>query len=284
MTEQSTSALVPSVLKAISILELIGSSSEPLTLAEICRGLEMPKSSAFGICRTLVSGKMLHQGRDGSFTLGLGIVQLAARHLAQNDLAQAFASALDLQEDTPRFTTQLAVLDGKNVVYLARSDGQDAVPLASNTGKSLPATTTAAGKAMLSLQDPMQVHELFADPSDFVEFTPSSIKDIGRLLSELATARVNGYAVDRGETISGVLCVAAPVVKSPGREPICAVSITTFDPGDRGEGIATLGNEIITIASQVADFLPASAKAESSAESVTKTNPARDPLSVANDL
>ena len=83
-----------------------------------------------------------------------------------------------------------------------------AVQLVTSVGARLPAASTAVGKALLA----------FAPEAEW----PAA------LAAELASVRTQGYAVDRGETVAGVTCVAAPILDH-GRRPLAALGITYLD-------------------------------------------------------
>lgn len=236
------------------ILELVSSRPDPVSLADISRSLGLPKSSTLAICRTLEQQDILDHVRDG-YTVGLRLVRFASRHFGAIDLAQAFNRVVDSQPTLMDETTQLAVLDGASVMYLARRDGRRPVALASNTGRRLPASTTAAGKALLAWLDEDDVRARFDGLEALQVLTQSSHRYVSALLEDLQLTRERGYAVERGETISGVLCIAAPVWARGESVPRCAVSLTTLDSPGRESDLEELAEVVRSIASDMSDML-----------------------------
>jgi IclR family acetate operon transcriptional repressor len=108
----------------------------------------------------------------------------------------------DLYEAT-REVVSLAVLDGTDTVWIEQLSGRLAPPVPSRVGGRLPAHVTAAGKVLLAhspwIEFPLERHG------------PGTITDPERLRVELAAVRERGIAINREESRTGVLGVAAPV-------------------------------------------------------------------------
>lgn len=248
-------SLVPAVTRAVAILELLGTTREPLGISAIARHLGLPKSSVANLCSTLVATGLLRLNGQG-FSLGQRLAQLGAAYLSGVDQVQSFHEAcarLDVARDE---TVQLALLaDGLEVIYLARREGVFPVRLASTFGRALPATCTATGKAILADLDEVEVTARLATVDRLPALTPQSITDPKSLRHELAEIRRSGYALDREEVIEGVVCVAAAV---PGPGPSgqrLAVSITVLKPRATPELLGALAGELRAMAGQLAPDL-----------------------------
>lgn len=218
----TSDGLVPSVVRATAILDLLASRETSLTLDEITRTLALPKSSTLAICRTLVARQLVFRDDAGRYKMGIGVVELARVFLNRLDIVEAFEAVLDARPRPPE-TTQLAVLRGTEVLYLARHDGAQPVRLSSNVGSRLPATTTAVGKAMLACLDNVAIQSLFAGAA-LPRLTDQSLRTIDDLLADLARTRDRGYSLDVEETLDGVVCVAAAIQGRRSSLPLGAVS------------------------------------------------------------
>ena len=219
---------VPAIHRAIAVLDLIAGRREPQPLHAISRDLSIPRSSTLGICRGLVSEDVLRQDEEGRYTIGPRLIRLVHRHVSEMDLAGAFSRVVD-GLDSLRWTLQLAERTGRDVVYLARREGTQPLSLASATGRPLPASTTAVGKATLIAASDDELLELYPRNDLFPRLTPASITSLDAFRRELTAARAVGYAVDRGETMLGVLAAAAPVYAGGRDSPVAAISVTTVD-------------------------------------------------------
>jgi DNA-binding IclR family transcriptional regulator len=202
-----------SVDRAVAILLLLARSSH-LGVGEIARTLTIPKSSAADVLRALVARDFITQGLDGRYCLGLGTFEIGAAYLRAMTPVASVRPELEALSRELSATTHFAVLDGEEVVYLAKHDPVlRALDLASALGARLPAATTAVGKAQLAFISAQDGEHHF-ESSSFVEFT---------------RIRVLGYAVDDGGTAPGVACVAAPVFSLNG---CCgAIGVSTLIAG-----------------------------------------------------
>lgn len=219
---------VPAIHRAVAVLDFVAGHSSPQPLHAISRELGIPRSSALGICRTLVFENVLRQDANGHYVIGPRLVRLAGRSVIELDLASTFTRAIEgLAEQ--RWTLQVATRVGREVVFLARRDGGQPISLAAATGRPLPASTTAVGKAMLATMDAGALTALYGAAPKLPVLTDSSLTSFEALMDALAETRARGYAVDNGETMSGIRAAAAPVFGSLGTEAVAAVSATTVD-------------------------------------------------------
>ncbi len=225
------SGTVPAIRRAVAVLDFVAGRSSPQPLHAISRELGIPRSSALGICRTLVFDDVLRQDANGHYFIGPRLVRLAGRSVVELDLASTFTHAIE-GLDEQRWTLQVASRIGREVVFLARRDGSQPVSLAAATGRPLPASTTAVGKAMLATMDDAALAALYGSVTDLPAFTDSSLTTLDALMDAVAETRKRGYAVDNGETMTGIRAAAAPVFGAVGTEAVAAVSATTVDvPG-----------------------------------------------------
>ncbi|MHB8378340.1 MAG: IclR family transcriptional regulator [Acidimicrobiales bacterium] len=203
-----------SVDRAVSLLRLL-SERGALGLAEIARTLSVPKSSTADLLRALVARDFVDQDREGRYRLGLGAFEIGAAYLRSMTPVASVEPELEALTGELSATSHFAVLDGNEVVYLAKRDPPfRGLELASALGARLPAATTAVGKAQLAFVSPRDVEVRF-DASRFVEF---------------ARIRTLGYALDEGGSAPGVTCVAAPVFSTNG---CCgAIGVSTLVQGE----------------------------------------------------
>ncbi|MFD0802120.1 IclR family transcriptional regulator, partial [Streptomonospora algeriensis] len=226
--ERQGRSLAPAVTRAAAILDLLAERrGRAASLAELARGLGLAKSSVSNICNALVDAGLLHRTPEG-FGLGRRLVGYAEAYLAGADIVREFHEACRERVDCQEETVQLAVLDetGLEVVYLARRDGRHPVVLASQIGRPLPATTTATGKAMLAELPPEELAARLQAAGPLPRLTGESITDSDQLRRDLAAVRERGYALDSGETLEGLLCLAATVPGTATRGQAAALSFT----------------------------------------------------------
>jgi DNA-binding IclR family transcriptional regulator len=180
-----------SVLRALEILELLASLDSPMSLARITKELDIPKTSCLGLLRALSAHDFIRQDETGCYGLGVRSFEVGAAYLRSMTPTRAVAGELRALTERLGMTSHFAILDGDEVVYLAKHDPPgNGIRLASALGARLPAATTAVGKAQLA----------FAGRAG----APGEAAALGEV-------RACGYAVDEGTTAAGIRCVAAPV-------------------------------------------------------------------------
>ena len=200
-----------SLTRGLQALELVAESSIPLSLSVLVRRLKIPKSTLHGLLKAMVARRYLELDRDGHYRLGVRSVEIAGAYLSRTTpLKAAHGELLALSREL-NMTAHFAVLDGPDVLYLAKEDAPGiGLRLASAVGNRLPSHLTAVGKANLAYHD----GKLEVD----LQRTGSSGKPVKweDLLSELEQVTNQGYAVDDGETLTAVRSVAAPVFDASG--------------------------------------------------------------------
>src|SRR3954469_11318109 len=249
----SESSPVPAVARAGAILTALAEADgRPLTVSDLARQLGLPKASTAHLCLAL-EGERLLSRVDAGYQLGRRLVELGGAYLATIDQVQEFYAACRRQPHISRQTARVAVLDGLDVLYLARYDGTQPIRLTANIGDRFPAHCTATGKALLAMLDPRAVAERLRGHHRLVGLTERSITDPAVLRTELDSVRRLGYAVDDEETTPGVTCLAVAVPGFRTDSDPFAVSVTSMTSHFDGTLRETLLEEIRTIASTLAN-------------------------------
>lgn len=215
---------VNSVAKALRVLNCFTPSQGYLTLAQISKELEMPKSTVLNLIRTLEHWGYLMRVSGQSYQLGYKVLELGysmQTNLPVIQYALPFMEKLQIQTGEIIYLT--SHIDGR-VLYLEGLYPSIRVGNYSNAGKTLPMHCTGCGKAMLAYL-PQEELSWVLDTQPLVRFTPSTITHRGALLEELETIRRRGYAIDVEEESPGVKCVGMPIRDSDGY-PVGALSIS----------------------------------------------------------
>lgn len=211
----SASALVPSVTRAMAVLDLLAQEREAMSLSHLAARLQLPKSSVHGLCNTLAARGYLRRQDDGSYFIGPGVMGLANAFVGHTTVVQEFASVWQELGEPPDETFILSVLDGADVVYVAARNGDRPLGLAFSVGMRLPAHLAASGKAMLAFHDEAFVRGLYAD-GRLPRYRGSGSTGLKPLLQELAQVRELGWSVDDEGIREGVFCFGAPVFDASG--------------------------------------------------------------------
>jgi DNA-binding IclR family transcriptional regulator len=222
-TRGGGAGLVPSVSRALAVLERLADERGPLTLARLASDLALPKSSVHGLCGTLVSLGYLRRQPDGAYLIGPRVMGLAEAFVSGTDVAQEFAALWTDRGSAPEETVVLSVLSGTEALYVAVRNSARPLGLAFNVGMRLPAYLSGSGKAMLAFLAPAEVRRRF-DGGLGTRLTRKGPRSIEALLKELAVTRKRGYSIDEEAVREGVISFGAPVFGVSG-EVVAAVSV-----------------------------------------------------------
>jgi DNA-binding IclR family transcriptional regulator len=139
--------------------------------------------------------------------------------------------------DTVGHSAHLAVLHGREVLYVVEQRAPGRPPLVTDVGVRLPAQLTASGRAMLAGLPAAQVKALFPDATAFVDRHGAGPRRLSELRRLLADVRRAGHAGEDGEVTPGFASVATAVHDHAGR-PAASVAIT-FPAADVDEATRT---------------------------------------------
>ena len=248
-------SLAPAVTRAALILRILADNGgQPAGPSQLARRLGFPKSSIANICGALAEAGLVRRIGTG-FALGRGLAELGGAYLMTVDQVQEFYEASRLLPTGSEETVQFAVLDGLDVIYLARHDGRQQVRLTSGIGRRLPAMSTATGKAALASLDDPELERRLADLTELPGHTPRSHRRVEDLMADLLEVRRRGYAIDDEETVEGVVCYGVLIPsRQPGEGPYAA-SITLLKARATDERVPALIADLRWLAAELADPL-----------------------------
>jgi DNA-binding IclR family transcriptional regulator len=201
---------VPALVRGVKLIDAVVASERPLTISDIARQLEIPKSTVHGICCTLVELGLLTRNNANSYLVGPHVMRWANAFVGQSNLTAEFYELLHNLRSFADETFTLSVLDGHEVVYLACRNSASSLGVTFRMGMRLPAPFTATGKAILSTLPNSEVRRLLHNnwPNPL---TRHSVRDIDELERELDMCRQRGFSIDNGQTREGMYCFGTSV-------------------------------------------------------------------------
>ena len=217
---------VPAVSRALDIMELFLDRPR-LSATQITERLDLPRTTVHELIRTLVERAYLVPvaGPPTRYRLGMRLFELGASVADQIDLSrEAQEVARDVAAACDE-TVHIAVLDGTDVVYVAKVDSTHPVRMVSAVGRRVPAHCTGVGKVLLSGLAPAAFEARYPVDRQLPALTPRSITSPARLREHLTQVRGDGFAIDDRESNDAVRCVAAPVYDHTG-VMVAAMSIS----------------------------------------------------------
>jgi IclR family acetate operon transcriptional repressor len=220
---------VQSLDRALDLLEALASADE-LGVSEIAARTGLVPSTAHRLLGTLVArGYAAQSPASGRYLLGYKLLELTS---GLQDRLQRLRTAARphleaIQRETGE-TTNLVVLEGKDVVYVDSVSGTRSVRLFTEIGRAIPAHTSGAGKALLAWRDPADVASLLGD-APLAPSTPKTLTTLEALEDDFVRIRRRGYSTDNEEHELGVACVATPILDHTGL-PMAAISVSGPTP------------------------------------------------------
>jgi DNA-binding IclR family transcriptional regulator len=234
---------VPAAQQVLAILRYLARQAGPVPAAAIARDLELPRSSTYQLLVTLAdSGFVVHLADERRYSLGVAAYELGTGYTRQEPLQRVARVPIARLVDRTRHAAHLAVLHGREVVYVIEERAPNRPPLITDVGVRLPAQLTASGRAMLAALPAAQVRALFPHPDTFVtrhDVGPRSLSALRRLLVE---TRRRGHAVEEGEVTPGYASIAVAVLDHTGH-PVASVA-GTFPQAETAPGRARVVDEV----------------------------------------
>lgn len=238
---------VKSADRALIVLEHLAEQGRSCTMAQIAVELKIPKSSLHGLLRTMHHrGWLAVDDAYGAirYRVGAKALTVGASFLVTDDIVRRAAPVLDMLSAELGETVHLGVLDGGEVVYLAKRDARHNLRLVSAVGVRLPAYATALGKVLLADLDEDVLSLRLAGPRR--QLTGHTLVDDGALHADLEAARARGYAIDDQESTEGVRCFAVALGDSrPRRYALsCSVPAARLDQEMEDRVVALLRSTV----------------------------------------
>lgn len=222
--DQSAQKLVPAVERAAGILDIIATARRFLTVSELAREADLPKSTVHSLCMTLVQLGLLIRRPDQTYILGPHLLRWSNAFDRQTDIATEFAALWDQTEVVPDATFTLSVPEKAEVVFIAARQASASNRFPARPGMRLPAVFSAAGMAILSNWSDFEIRKTYIDglPKPMTE---KSARSLDQLLEEIRDVRRLGYSIEAGQCFDGVTSLGAAVLDSLNR-PMAAVMLS----------------------------------------------------------
>ncbi len=245
---------LPAVDRAMNLFELLAQSQTGLTLSQLSRKLDIPKSTAHYLLHTLHTRGYVQRDPDGHhYSLGLRFADVARGDNAELSLRTLAVPYLRQIVARLGLTATLAVRRSAEAVLVARVESRDDAGGGAWVGRHVDLHCTAQGKALIVGLSDEELGKLFAG-REFARFTTKTIGSLSALKAHLIEVRARGYAVNDEEMVAGVRAVAAPVVDSLGTV-IASVTVRGTTRLIPTHLMAQLGREMILVSREMAQCM-----------------------------
>ena len=217
---------VPAATRALRVLRFLAGQPDPVTLDRLATAVGLPRSTAYHLLGAMIEeGFVVHLADEHRYGLGVAAFEVGTGYARQEPLQRITRRHLAALVDHVGQTAHLAVLHGRDVLYVLEERAPGRPPLVTDVGVRLPAHLTASGRAILSALPAAQVRALYPDRDAFVDRHGLGPSSLSALRSLLAETRQRGYATEEGEVTPGFASVAATVLDH-NRHPVAGVAVT----------------------------------------------------------
>ncbi|RTI01274.1 IclR family transcriptional regulator [Thermus scotoductus] len=206
---------VKTLERGLSVLQALAELKEA-GLSPLAERTGLTKSTLYRLLQTLVRHGFVEEER-GVYRVGPKAFAVGQVYPRQNLLLAAHPEMEALAAETGE-SVNLAVLAGREALYLDQAEGARLVRLFTAPGSRAPLHATGVGKVLLAFRG-------IPEGLSLTPYTPYTLTRLEDLKRELETVRRKGYALDNEERELGVRCVAAPVF-GPGGEVVAALSLS----------------------------------------------------------
>jgi IclR family pca regulon transcriptional regulator len=203
-----------SLARGLAVIKAFTEQRRKLTIAQVSQRTGIPRAAARRCLYTLERMGYVDADKH-TYTLRPKILALGHAYLSSTPLAVSAQPVLDRVRTALNESCSLAILDGDDILYLARSAASRVMAVQLNVGSRLPAYCTAMGRMLLAHLPERQLDAYLArvELRPFVDRTVTSPVELRRLL---AVAGEAGYAVVDQELEIGLRSIAVPVCGASG--------------------------------------------------------------------
>jgi IclR family pca regulon transcriptional regulator len=221
---QRESHYVQSLERGLSVITAFGPDAAELTLSDVARLTGLTRAAARRFLLTLADLGFVRQ--DGKlFRLTPKVLGLGYAFLSSLSLPAVAEPHLEWLAREVGESSSMSVLDGHDIVYVARVPTSRIMTVAINVGTRFPAYATSMGRVLLAGLDDGAL-EAHLDHFDLEAFTARTVRTVGELRDRLLETRRQGYALVDQELEYGLRSLAAPVRDRTGTV-VAAVNVSS---------------------------------------------------------
>jgi len=206
------------------VVRALSAPGPGLTLAEVARETRLTRAAARRFLLTLVDLGYVRSA-DRRFSLTPRVLELGYSYLSSLTLPEIAQPHLRELVERVHESSSVSLLDGTDVVYVAREPTQRIMTVAIAVGTRFPAYATSMGRVLLSGLGEVELDE-FLGRAELRKLTPGTLTDRALLRTEIARVRRQGWALVDQELEDGLRSVAAPIAGADG-SVVAAINLST---------------------------------------------------------
>lgn len=207
---EKSNYVIQSVSHALDVLEQFYGSTDEIGVTELSKRLKLHKNNVFRLLATLEARGYIEQNRaTENYRLGLKCLQLGQTYVQQMGFLLQAKSTLNEMVRAAKESSFVAIRKETAIVPLDFLEARSAVRVVSFLGTALPLHCTAPGKVYLAFDSEERLSQSLPDRLE--RFTDKTVVERRLLLEQVKGVSEAGYAVEQGEFMEEVVCVAVPI-------------------------------------------------------------------------
>jgi DNA-binding IclR family transcriptional regulator len=210
--------------RAMDILEVIGTSSDPVSLKNITEKVRLPKSTVYRILSNLESRGYVCCSNEGGYRLGLTFLTLGQKAERGFELKRLARPHMARLNQLTSESVHLGVLARNRVLYLDSIDSPHSIRLVAQIGGSNSLHCTSLGKALLISHSDEEIRQILAE-SGMERRTHYTISTPEAFIKEMEVVRRVGFGFDDRESGDDCFCIGAPIYNHLG-QVLAAISVS----------------------------------------------------------
>lgn len=215
---------VQSLMRGLAVIRAFDAEHPRLTLSQVAQATGLSRAAARRSLLTLVHGGYVGVD-DGVFTLRPRVLELGYAYLSSMSLPELAEPHLEQLATEAHESSSLSVLDGDDVVYVARVSTSRVMAVSINVGTRLPAYVTSMGRALLAGL-PADELDAYLDRVVLRRLTAHTISSTEALRKNIDQVRAQGWSLVDGELEEGLRALAVPVRRRDGAT-VAAVNVSS---------------------------------------------------------
>jgi len=211
-----------SLARGLAVIRAFGQGSEELSTADVARISGVSRAAARRCLHTLTLLGYV-RGAEGQFRLAPRVLALGHAYLGSDAVPRAAQPVLERVADRLHESCSVSVLDGDEIVYVARASTRRILTIGLSVGSRLPVYCTSMGRILLAFASDAE-RSVYLSRVRPVRHTPHTIADRAGLRAELERVRADGYAIVDQELEVGLRSLAVPV-RRPDQSVLAAMNV-----------------------------------------------------------
>lgn len=209
--------------KGLAVIECFDTEHDRLTIADVARATDLSRAAARRCLLTLT--KIGYAEFDGKFfRLTPRVLRLGYAWLSSTALPQLIQPFLERLSEETHESSSASLLDGHEIVYIARSAQRRIMSVGLSVGSRLPAFCSSMGRVLLAARSPDEARALILAGKPRAR-TPRTVTEPAALMTILAQVRAQGHCIVDQELELGLVSLAMPLLNARG-EVVAAFNLS----------------------------------------------------------